>query len=411
MRTVFQPPFVLLVACGVAGAAGADAADPGPTPGRPVGWRGDGSGQFPSANPVTRWKVGENVLWKSEVGTGHSSPIVAGRRLLITSEPDVLVCLDVETGRELWRKTHELAAVSAEAAEKGATHSSQYGDANPTPVSDGRCVWVFLGTGLVACHDLEGKSRWMIWYDLRQTTSYGRTASPVLVGDRLLVHFGPLVCLEAASGKVLWRNDDARASYGTPAAARIGDVDVVVTPKGQIVRVADGKTLAADLGNCMYTSPVVQDRAVFFIDGGMSAVQLPEKAEERIECKELWSGELTGEFFASPLVHRGRLYTVDKAGKYHVIDASTGKVILNKKIEFTAAAGAGGASVYPSLCLAGKNLFVGNDAGETIVLEPGDQGLAIGAGSLPGGSGGTPTFSGRRTFVRGGELLYCLAAP
>jgi outer membrane protein assembly factor BamB len=232
MRSVLHLLLAFLVAFGMARGAMADGADPEASPGHPVGWRGDGGGQFPSANPVTRWKAGENILWKSEVGAGHSSPIIVGRRLLIASEPDVLVCLDAETGRELWRKAHRLADVSAEAVAKGARHSSQYGDATPTPVSDGICVWVFLGSGLVSCDDLEGKRRWMNWYDLRQTTGYGRTSSPVMVGDRLLVHFGPLVCLEAATGNVLWRNDDARATYGTPAATRIGGVDVVVTPKG-----------------------------------------------------------------------------------------------------------------------------------------------------------------------------------
>jgi outer membrane protein assembly factor BamB len=402
---------VFLVAFGTVRGAAADATDPEPSPGRPVGWRGDGSGQFPSANPVTHWKAGENVVWKSEVGAGHSSPILVGRRLLITSEPDLLICLDAETGRELWRKAHRLADVSAEAVAKGAKHSSSYGDATPTPVSDGTWVWVFLGTGLVSCHDLEGKRRWMHWYDLRQTTNYGRTSSPVLVGDRLLVHIGPLVCLEAATGKVLWMNDDARANYGAPAATRIGDVDCVVTPKGQIVRVVDGKILAADLGNCMYTSPVVQDRVVYFIDGGLSAVQLPEKAGEKLECKELWSMELTGEFFASPLVHRGRIYIADKGGMYYVIDASTGKVTLEKQLEFASATDSGAASVYPSLCLPGKTIFVGNDAGRTVVLAPGDGGVIVGSGALPAGSGATPTFSARRMFARGGGFLYCLAPP
>jgi len=406
MTPALRSLFVLLAVCGMV-----DAADSGPSPGRPVGWRGDGSGQYPSANPVTQWKAEENVLWQAEVGQGHSSPIVVGQRVLITSEPDLLVCVDAETGRELWRKSHKLADISAEAAARGARHSSQYGDATPTPVSDGRCVWVFLGTGIVACHGLEGKSRWMNWYDLRQTTGYGRTASPVLVGDRLLVHFGPLVCLDAASGKLLWKNDKARATYGTPAVARLGEVDVVVTPKGQVVRVADGRILAADLGNCMYTSPIVHDRIVYFVDGNMTAVQLPGKAAEQIECQELWSGDLPGEFFASPLVHGGRVYTVDKAARYHVIDASTGKILLSKKLDLAPAARADGASVYPSPCLAGKHLFIGNDAGETTILEPADQGVAIGSGLLPRGSGGTPTFSGRRMFVRGGKLLYCLSAP
>lgn len=375
----------------------------------PVGWRGDGSGRYPSASPVTKWSAAVNVLWKSEVGAGHSSPVVAGQRVLITSEPDVLVCLDAGSGRELWRKAHKLADVSADAAEKGARYSSQYGDASPTPVSDGRRVWVFFGTGLVACHDLEGKGRWMNWYDLRPTTTYGRTASPVLAGDRLLVHLGPLACLDAATGKLLWKNDAAKATYGTLALARLGEVDVAITPKGHVVRVADGKILAADLGNCMYTSPVVEGRTVYFVDSSMTAVQLPAKAADEIACKELWSGEIAGEFFASPVVHGGRVYVVDKAAAYYVIDAGTGKTLLNKKIQFSPAA-AEGASIYPSLCLAGQRLWIGNDAGAAILLEPGDQGAAVGSGLLPGGSGGTPAFSGRRMFVRGGKILYCVGA-
>jgi outer membrane protein assembly factor BamB len=143
----------------------------------------------------------------------------------------------------------------------------------------------------------------------------------------------------------------------------------------------------------------------------MTAVQLPENAAEAIECKELWSGELTGEFFASPLVHAGRLYMVDKAGKYYVVDAATGKTVLDKKLEFAAASGGEGASVYPSPCLAGKRIFLGNDAGAAVVLEPGDDGLAVGSGLLSGGSGATPAFDGRRMLARGGKLLYCLAAP
>jgi outer membrane protein assembly factor BamB len=331
--------------------------------------------------------------------------------VLVASEPDVLICLDAGSGREQWRKVHPLTGVSAEAAAKGVRHSSQYGDATPTPVSDGRSVWVFFGTGIVACHDLGGRGCWTNWYDLRQTTPYGRTVSPVLVGDRLLVHFGPLVCLDAATGKLLWKNDEARATYGTSGVARLGDVNVVITPKGQVVRVADGRILAADLGNCMYTSPVVQDRVAFFLDGSMSAAHLPAQAGDQIVPLELWSGDLSGEFFASPVVHGGRVYTVDKAATYYVIDASTGKVILSKKLALSPATGRESASVYPSLSLAGGHLFVGNDTGEMIILEPGDQGREVGSGTLPAGSGATPAFSGRRMFIRGGRFLYCLGTP
>jgi hypothetical protein len=267
---------------------------------------------------------------------------------------------------------------------------------------------VFLNTGIVACYDLDGKTRWTVWHDLRLVTPYGRTASPVLVGDRLLVHFGPLVCLEAATGKLLWKCDAAKASYGTPAPARVGGVDVVVTPRGDVVRVADGKVLASDLGNSGYTSPVVAGRVVYFLDRFTSAVELTDKAADAIQAKELWNEEHDGNFYASPVVHGGRLYAVDRAANYLVLDAATGKTLLSKALDLPPAGGDGKPNVYPSPCLAGPYLLVGNDAGDTLVLEPGDKGVARGTNTVPGGSGATPAFSGRHMFLRSGSLLYCI---
>jgi len=378
-----------------------------PSPDRPVGWRADGTGRYPSAAPVTRWSATENVLWKTEVGTGHSSPIVVGSRVLITAEPDLLICLNAATGKQLWRRTHKLADLPAELGAKAPRQREHFGDATPTPVSDGKWVWVFLNTGIVACYDLEGTFRWIRWYDMRLATGYGRTASPVLVGERLLVHFGPLVCLEAATGKVLWQNDRARAAYGTPAAARIGDVDVVVTPRGQIVRVADGRIVATDLGPCGYTSPVVLDGVVYFVDRDMSAIRLPATAGEEIEVEELWYKPADGEFYASPLIHDGRVYAVDRAANYRVIDAATGKTLLEKTLEL-ATDRADGPNVYPSICLAGKHILIGNDAGVSVLVEPGDELAVVAVNSLPAGSGASATFSNRRMFIRGGKLLYCI---
>jgi hypothetical protein len=379
------------------------------SPDRPLGWRGDGSGRYLAASPAVQWSKEKNILWSADVGRGHSSPVVAHERVFITAEPATLICLHAATGKQLWRKTHKLSELPAELGAKGPEPSSEYGDASPTPVSDGKSVWGFFGTGVVACYDLEGKRRWIDWFDFRRTTTYARTGSPLLVGGRLLVPFGPLVCLDAATGKLLWKNDSAKATYGTPAPARIGDVDVVITPKGHVVRVADGKILAAGLGNCVYTSPVVQGNVVYFIDNGMTAVRLPEKAADKIECKELWYEDLAGTFYASPVLQDGRIYTVDRAANYFVIDAAGGKTILAKTLALPPAGRADGPNVYPSLCLAGKRLFLSNDAGDTVLLEPDDRGAVAGTNSLPSGSGGTPTFSGTRMYVRGGTTLYCIA--
>jgi outer membrane protein assembly factor BamB len=255
---------------------------------------------------------------------------------------------------------------------------------------------------------LNGECRWKNWYDVRRTTVNGRTSSPLLIGNRLLVNFGSLVCLDSATGKLVWENHEARATYGTPAAVRIGDVDLVVTPKGHVVRVADGKTLASDLGTCTYTSPVVQGRNVYFLDGLMSAVQLPETVEEPFECKELWAGDLEGEFFASPLIKDGRIHLVDKAAKHYVIDSGSGKTVLTRVLELTAAQPDSKASVFSSPCLAGQRLYISDDSGQTIVLQTADDNGTISKNALPAGSGSTPTFTDKRMFTRGGECLYCV---
>ena len=100
---------------------------------------------------------------------------------------------------------------------------------------------------------------------------------------------------------------------------------------------------------------------------------------------------------------------MDRAANYFVIDAASGKTVLTRRPSHCLPPAARTVRTsIPSLCLAGKHLFLGNDAGETMLLEPGDRGTVVGMNTLPGGSGGTPTFRGHRMFVRGGERLYCV---
>lgn len=397
---------ILLLPLLVSGVGKASLSQAGTSPERPVGWREDGTGHYRSASPVTKWSTNENILWKTEIGAGQSSPIVVGERVFITVEPDLLVCVEANTGKELWRKSHKVSELpQGNSLRDKDPPSTGYGDVTPTPVSDGKRVWVFVGTGIVACYDVGGTRRWLEGFDFPLTSSYGRTASPVLVGERLLVHFGPLVCLDAATGKLLWKNEEAKANYGTPAVARIGGVEVVITPKGAVVRVSDGKTLASDLGNSMYASPVVQNNVAYFIDVDIAAVRLPDQATEPLKCKELWSGKLSGEYFASPVVYEGRIYAVDNTANFYVLDANTGKTVLERQLAFSRP---DGLNLYPSLCMAGKHLFIGGDTGEMLVMQPGDEGVVVGSNLLPRGSGGTPAFNGRRMFVRGGKILYCI---
>jgi hypothetical protein len=49
--------------------------------GQSVGWRGDGTGCFPAAEPPTEWDIdeGTNILWQTKIGKDQSSPVVVGQ--------------------------------------------------------------------------------------------------------------------------------------------------------------------------------------------------------------------------------------------------------------------------------------------------------------------------------------------
>jgi outer membrane protein assembly factor BamB len=90
-------------------------ADFTPSPNRPVGWRGDGTGRFPAATPPIAWQrkqagadcATKGIVWMTPLpNTSVSSPIIVGDRIFVTAEVSDLVCLDKRTGRVLWIRSN-----------------------------------------------------------------------------------------------------------------------------------------------------------------------------------------------------------------------------------------------------------------------------------------------------------------
>ena len=372
-----------------------------------IGWRGDGSGLFPAAKPPLKWAG--NIRWKTEVGPGMSSPIVVGDRVFLTAEPDLLVCVDRNSGKILWRKNNRFDDLPKEMKVEPEMPPTECGYTTPTPVSDGKRVAVVLGNGLVACYDLEGGRQWVRHLRAGRPLQYGRSSSPVIANGRVIVQVGCLQALDLRTGKPIWKAEKAKESYGSPVMTRVGDVPVLVTAGGDLVRVDDGKVLASGLGRCESATPVCRGRVVYFIDAEARAVELPEKASDAIEVKELWKQDLTGDFFASPIVHDGLIHAVNSKGVYNVLEAATGKVVLEKDLALPEPKkSTRSAACYPSLMLAGTHLFLGGDGGGSLWLEPGRAYAEVGRNLLEAGSAGTPAFAGRSMFLRGGAHLHCI---
>jgi outer membrane protein assembly factor BamB len=395
----------MCITLGIFLAAACAGADPGAS-----GWRGNGSGVYENVQPPVTWSDKQNVRWSVEVGDSLSSPVVSGSRVFVTVQPAVLLCVDAATGKELWRSEHGAGKVPADVAQELAEGKFGSGNAAPTPAADGTHVYVQFASSLVACYDFQGRRKWVKAFGIGPVIRDGRSASPVLAGDKLLTQIGCLTALGAKTGEVLWRAKEAVEGYGTPLVTRLGGQDAAITPGGCVVLVENGKLLARKAAGLNFASPVLMGKTAFFIDSVAKALDLPENAGP-FQPKPRWTQSPDGQFYASPIAHDGLIHAVSDGAKYYVLDARSGDILLEQDLPMPPAeeGGSANAIVFSSLCLAGGLLYVGNDHGDTLVLQPGKTFKLLSRNHLGSGTVSTPTFAGKCMYLRSGRKLYCIA--
>ncbi|MGH9861386.1 MAG: PQQ-binding-like beta-propeller repeat protein, partial [Candidatus Acidiferrales bacterium] len=196
-----------------------------------VGFRGpNGSGVSEAAGLPAEFGPSKNLLWKRPVPFGRSSPVVTeGRIYLTASEGDKLItlCLDRKTGKLLWRREVPRAR-----------HMPIYkanDPASPTPVSDGKNVYVFFAELGLISYGPDGTERWRLPLGPFHNF-YGMGGSPVLAGDTLLMICDQrtksfLLAVDASTGKVRWKVSRTNLEgYSTPAIYRPkqGEAQVLV---------------------------------------------------------------------------------------------------------------------------------------------------------------------------------------
>jgi outer membrane protein assembly factor BamB len=273
------------------------------------------------------------------------------------------------------------------------------GNAAATPVCDGRNLYVTFGTGIVAAFDLYGKQLWIRQIE-GPTLGFGHSASPVLAGAQLIVHFRDLVALDPASGKEVWRRE-LPAKHGSPVVARIAEHEVLITPSGALVQAADGRVIAEKLFNLSENSPLVHDGVLYAHESGkIKAYKLPESVAEGTEVELLWESSGSREQrMASAAWHEGLLYAGSRSGILDVTDARTGKVLHRKRLEL--------GELFPSPTVAGDLVFISGRDGKTLVLRAGPELEEVALNELDRFSS-TPIFIGSRMYLRTEKTLYCI---
>jgi hypothetical protein len=422
-------------------AAGADAR---------IGFRGDGTGNFPDANPPVKWSATENVVWKTPMrGRSNSQPIVVGDRVFTCSEPGTLLCVSAADGKILWSDTltffDTAAADDPEAAEiiakvnacktekeKEAVKETLKKDilrceyfemppvmgshfgfileyTMPTPTSDGRQAYVVYGTGMVAAYDLEGQRKWVRGIE-KPRSATGYAASPLLAGGRLVINMGGFLHgLDPASGKTVWKVEQEEY-YGSSVRAELGGTELVVVPMGNVYRASDGKLLAKGAAiNSQLTASVhgdvvysawdesFNDKKGPKLPAGAShlsmAVRLKANADGTIATEKLWETTERPGNYSSPLYHDGLIYNkcnTTEANKYHVVvfDAATGQVVYRSPPRAVNK----GTDPHPCITLAGPYIYGPFDSGQMWVFKPGREFQEVATNTLAkGGLGASLT--------------------
>ena len=421
---------------------------------RPIGWRTDASGAYPEATPPTKWSATENVRWKLAMpGRSYGSPIVVGDQVFVVSDPAELLCVSATDGEIVWRRTSsaadalgpakaqevlaqwtdlndrrqklqrelgELKKAKPDAKDEHEPLQAQLkaletqlsdlkrknpivsdrgsGNTAATPVCDGKLVYAAFGSGIVTACTLAGEPRWTKFIE-GSDIGFGHSSSPVLVGDKLLVHFHDLVALDAATGEVLWRTE-LSASHATPIAIRLGDQEAVATPAGSVVRVSDGQVLLSEPALRVSEGSPVASGGVLFAQGDKtSAFRLPTSNEPKLEL--LWQAAASrGRRTPSPVVHDGFIYGVTTEGILDVTDIETGDIAYRKRLDLEE-------NVYASVTAAGNFIYIMSTKGTTLVLAAGPKFEEVARNELEQ-VGSCPVFVGERLFIRGHKHLYCI---
>jgi outer membrane protein assembly factor BamB len=407
-------------------------------------WRGPlGTGVAPNARPPLEWDDTKNIRWKKELpGKGHSTPIVWGDRIFLTTaipygEPVpprlparpgahdnlsltrhhefAVLAVNRRDGAILWQRT----------VHKGLPHEAGHVTASlasASPVTDGERVYAFFGSYGLYCLDADGKLLWQKSLgQMHSKHGHGEGSSPALYGETLIVNWDHeeqsfVVALDKRTGEQRWRvSRPEDTSWATPIVVEHAGNAQVVVPGTNRVRgydLADGTVLweCGGLSSNIVASPVTANGFVYagssYDTRNLLAIRLDGAKGDITGTKQVvWSRTRGAPYVPSPVLYGDSLYTLQHyQGVISRIDVLTGK---DDGGPFRLGAIS---DVYASPVGAAGRIYVTSREGVTQVMSHGEKVPRILAvNRLDDSFSASAAIAGREMFLRGERFLYCIA--
>jgi outer membrane protein assembly factor BamB len=369
-------------------------------------WRGaNRDGKVTGFTAPQTWPKELTQKWKATVGSGDSTPALVGDKLYVFARQggdEVTLCLDAGSGKELWKDQYAAQAVT------GAPSRQHPGPRSSPAVADGKVVTLGVG-GVVSCLDAAtGKLVWRKDPFPKVVPTFFTAMSPIIVDGMAIAQLGGqgnggIIAFDLASGEEKWRWAGEAPEYASPALLTVEGTKqlAALTEKSVVgIGVADGKLLwqlpfAPRRMAYNAATPIVDGQTVIYTGSGRGtkAVKV-EKQGDGFAAKELWSNAEAAVQFNTPVLKDGLLFGFSDRGNLFCVNAQTGKTAWTD----SARHGRGFAAILD----AGSAIVALPSTSELIVYKPSEKEYAELAKIKVANTAtyAHPVMAGNRIFVR-----------
>jgi outer membrane protein assembly factor BamB len=406
-------------------------------------WRGpESNGTAPKAHnlPVS-WSSSQNILWRTKLPSwSAATPAVLQDLIFATSAEEgsprlrseipgnpaldkiFLVAINRKDGSIRWQRQ----------VDAGNRLFQKQNSASPSPITDGRYVWIMTGNGKLTCFALDGKEVWK--RDIQAEygkfgLNHGYASTPLLHRDRLYVQVlhgmltddpSYIFAVDKITGKTVWKMDrptDARGespdNYATPQMVKVEAKLQLVISGGDYVtghELDTGKelwrmggfnpsnntanrTIASSLviGENIFTPSMRGRPFVAFRAGGVGDIT---------GKNQLWINNL-GADVPTPTTDGKYIYILGDSGIMHCLEAVTGNIVYQgQRIE--------NGTYSASPLLADGKIYCISEDGITTVVKAGPAFEILGKNKLESLTLASPVADDSQIFIRTADYLYCI---
>jgi outer membrane protein assembly factor BamB len=399
------------------------------------------------------WNVekSENIAWKKAIpGLGHSSPIIWGDRLFVTSavnqrhaaplkvglygDPEAakdddeqqwkVFCLNKKTGEILWEKTAHKGAPKVHRHPK-ATH------ANCTMATDGVSVVAFFGSEGLFCYDMDGHLRWeknlgtlraspTVYNDApdphMESFDWGFASSPIIYSNRVFLQCdvltnGFVAAFNLSNGEQIWRTRrDDTGTWSTPSVCLSGPRPQLVVNGwkhmgGYDVQTGEEIWRMSGGGDCPVPTPLEWKGLIFLMSAhgprspiyavrtdAVGDVGLHDGASTNKHVA--WSVPRGGSYMETPLIYGEHLYSCQTDGVLSCFEASTGKRLFKERL------GSGGDGFTASPVASEGKIYFASEQGAVYVVKPGSDFTVLATNQMDEVCMATPAISEDTIYFR-----------